>query len=716
MPKFHLNNYINKLLKYSYYSLFLLTPLIMTSVTSELFEFNKMLFIYLVTLFILFLWLTKMILLKKIILKKSFCDIPILLFFLSQLLSTFLSIDFHTSIFGYYGRFNGGLLSILSYLILYYVLISNYEDFGKNYLENLLRVIIVGSLIVIFWGLPAKFGYDLSCFLFSGQLNNSCWTAQFKPAERLFSTLGQPNWLGAYLAITFFIGFYFFFKIKNIKYLLLSTLYLILNFLTLLFTRSRSSLIAVGAGLLIFIPTYFFLIEKNFKKILVIMLLLLITLRICKSGITQIDRFFDLKTYQTKKITTPVKTEKKTAVINSDITESGDIRKIVWQGAIVLGKKYPLFGTGVETFAYAYYFVRPQAHNLTSEWDYLYNKAHNEYLNYFATTGFIGLGTYLLVISTVIIVFLLKIFNFQFSIFNQFLNIKNLENENSIKNKNYKLKINDELKNNLSLLLISLFSGYITILITNFFGFSTTVINLFFYLIPSFMLMVFSYEKIEEKKFLESSFNKTGQKIGFTIVFLLFLSGLIYIVRYWLADINYAQGDNYYKIGNYQSAAYYFKQALKLKYEHVYEDKFSYVLANLAFISAYQKQIETAKRLVDLANYYNKKSLAASPQNSLYWKTKAKNDYLFYQISQDPKKIVDGIDALKIAKKLAPTDPKISYSLSIFYSLLADEEKNSKTKKKYMDLSIKEAKETVDLKPNDQGYKIFLDQLVKKYQ
>jgi O-antigen ligase len=664
-----------------------------------------MLFIYLATLFILFLWLTKMILLKKIILKKSFWDIPILLFFLSQLLSTFLSIDFHTSIFGYYGRFNGGLLSILSYLILYYALISNYEDFGKNYLENLLRVILVGSLIVIFWGLPGKFGYDLSCFLFSGQLNNSCWTAQFKPAERLFSTLGQPNWLGAYLAITFFIGFYFFFKTRNTKYLILNTLYLIFNFLTLLFTRSRSSLIAVGAGLLIFIPTYFFLIEKNFKKILVIMLLLLFTLGICKSGITQIDRFFELKTYQTKKITAPVKTEKKTAVINSDITESGDIRKIVWQGAIDLGKKYPLFGTGVETFAYAYYFVRPQAHNLTSEWDYLYNKAHNEYLNYFATTGFIGLGTYLILILVLIIFSLYKLKT-------QTSNVKTKSQNSNLKND---LKIED-LDLSFRILVLSLLCSYLTILITNFFGFSTTVINLFFYLIPAFMLMVFSSEKIEEKNSPESSFDKTGQKIGFTIVFLLFLSGLIYIVRYWLADINYAQGDNYYKIGNYQSAAYYFEQALKLRYEHVYEDKFSYVLANLAFISAYQKQIETAKRLIDLANYYNKKSLAASPQNSLYWKTKAKNDYLFYQISQDPKMILDGIEALKIAKKLAPTDPKIPYSLSIFYSLLADEEKNPKTKKEYLDLSIKEAKETVNLKPNDQGYKNFLDQLVKKYQ
>jgi putative inorganic carbon (hco3(-)) transporter len=60
------------------------------------------------------------------------------------------------------------------------------------------------------------------------------------------------------------------------------------------------------------------------------------------------------------------------------------------KGAWELTKKYPLFGSGVETFAYSYYNVRPVEHNLVTEWDFLYNKAHNEFLNYAATTGFVG--------------------------------------------------------------------------------------------------------------------------------------------------------------------------------------------------------------------------------------------------------------------------------------------------------------------------------------
>jgi len=683
MQKPRLINYINKFLEYSYLSLFFITPLIMTSVTSELFEFNKMLFIYFAAIFILFGWLLKMILIKKIIIKKTYLDIPIYLFFFSQLISTFLSIDFHTSIFGYYGRFNGGLLSIICYIIFYYALVSNYQDFNKNYLLKLLKTILLGSLMVILWGLPGKFGYDLSCFLFSGKLNNSCWTAQFRPAERLFSTLGQPNWLGAYLAVTFFIGLYFYFKNSKRKYLILNTLYLILNFITLLFTRSRSSLIAVGVGFLIFIPLYLFLIEKNIKKVLGICILLFVLLVICRSGIPQVDRFFDLKTYSPKKNTVPAKTNKKIPVVSSDITESGDIRKIVWQGAVDLGKKYPLFGTGVETFAYAYYFVRPKSHNLTSEWDYLYNKAHNEYLNYFATTGLFGLGTYLFMISIVIIIIFLK--------------------------------IADELNNDSRLLLISLFSGYITILITNFFGFSISVINLFFYLLPAVVFILFNSSEIcAEKKIVEYRFNSIGQKTGVVILSLFFLYTTIYLIRYFLADLNYAKGDSYYKTGNYQAAGSYLNEALKFKYEHIYEDKLSYILANLAFISAYQKEGDSVKQLVKLANYYNKKSLEASPKNSLYWKTKAKNYYLFYQISQNLDDIKKGIDALKEAKLLAPTDPKISYSLSIFYSLMAEQATDFEFKKEMGRLALKEADRTIKLKSNDQSYKDMYKELLNK--
>ena len=84
---------------------------------------------------------------------------------------------------------------------------------------------------------------------------------------------------------------------------------------------------------------------------------------------------------------------------NSGGTESANIRMNVWSGAINAWRANPIFGTGVETFAFAYYKYKPVGQNLTSEWNFLYNKAHNEYLNYLATTGLFGLGSYLLMIG-----------------------------------------------------------------------------------------------------------------------------------------------------------------------------------------------------------------------------------------------------------------------------------------------------------------------------
>ncbi|MGB9707441.1 MAG: hypothetical protein ACPL1D_01675, partial [Microgenomates group bacterium] len=201
-----------------------------------------MIFIYLVTTLISFFWLLKIIFFKKIFLKKTFFDFFILFFLLSQIISTIFSIDVHTSIFGYYGRFNGGLLSIFTYLVLYYAAVSN---LSFNEVKKILKISLLSSFLVILWGLPGKFGYDLSCYVFTGQLNNTCWTDQFKPAERVFSTLGQPNWLGAYLAINFFLGLYFFSLGEEKKSFFLN-LYLLLNFIFILFTRSRSAFLAVG--------------------------------------------------------------------------------------------------------------------------------------------------------------------------------------------------------------------------------------------------------------------------------------------------------------------------------------------------------------------------------------------------------------------------------------------------------------------------------------
>ncbi|MDH7476149.1 MAG: O-antigen ligase family protein [Microgenomates group bacterium] len=702
---------INKILSYLYYSLFFFTPLIMFSKTSELFEFNKMIFIYLMTILIIFLWCLKMILYKKIILKKTPLDIFIIIFLATEFISTVFSIDVHTSIFGYYGRFNGGFLSIISYIILYYGLTTNIGDFPANFINRLLKISLISSFLVILWGLPGKFGYDLSCFLFVHQLNNNCWTDQFRPSERMFSTLGQPNWLGAYLAINFFIGSYYFIKSrlegKN-KFIDSYFLYLFLNFCTILFTRSRSALVAVLVCLsflfsFLFYEKFFCWIKlKNF--IIAFLIILILPTIFFKTGIEKIDHLINLSTYKNFIFKKNQTIEKKSLPTRpSGVTESFDIRKIVWQGAIDLGFKYPLFGTGVETFAYSYYFVRPASHNLTSEWDYLYNKAHNEYLNYLATTGFIGLGAYLILITA-----------FVFFIFRS-IKEKNFNKSQMIDSK---LKIVAE-KNYLlsrSLLIFCLFLAWLTILITNFFGFSTSTINLFFYLIPAIIIGVTkeSYLTDKSKNIDFKNLNK-NQKIQFYLLLFLSIYAFLFIIFYWLADIQYSAAEVLSHNNEYQRAIKNYDNALKLHYEHVYQDKISYALANLAFYAAYQKQVDLALTMRKLAESFNNLTVQASPKNVLYWKTKAKNQYLFYQISLIQKDLELGVEALQQAKKLAPTDPKIDYSLALYYSLIYDEEKKPMLKLDNQKKALQAVDRAIDLKADYRDAYFLKGQLLKKF-
>jgi len=671
------------------HTLLFFTPLIVFSQTSELFEFNKIIFIYICSI-ILFGLLIFKLMADKLKPKLSFFDILILIFLFSQILSTIFSIDKHTSIFGYYGRFNGGLVSIVAYIIIYF---SIKYLFFLNNIEGLLKTSIISSILVILWGLPGKFGHDFSCLIFTGQFNNSCWTNQFHPEQRMFSTLGQPNWLGAYLAVNFFFGLYFFIKSMNIKirwFKFMWIIYLLLNLSAILFTRSRSSLLALFIGIAIFVFLHFVRIKRSsgIGVLIIVGLLIFVT-------VNGVDFSKTLTSVFPSKNNISTQTNK----FNVGVTDSFDIRQIVWEGAIKLGNRYPLLGSGVETFAYAYYFVRPQSHNLTSEWDYLYNKAHNEYLNYYATTGIFGIATYLLLI---IGVFILSLSNLSFL----FSKIRELK-KNDIKDK--------QTYGNLRILNNALMSGYSIILITNFFGFSTTTINLFFYLIPALLMII----NVHLRNPISNNQNLVGltltKKILLIAIFVICAYSILGCIKYYKADLLFNQAESYSSANRYDIASSLYLQALDNKYEHVYIDKLSYSLANMAMALALQKD-KSAEKIRKLSEYYNQKSLSDAPYNVLYWKTKAKNQYLYYQISLNKNELLVGIKALEKAKVLSPTDPKIPYSLGIYYSLVEDVEKGSKIKKQLEKKALIAINEAIVLKPDYREAYILKGQLQKKFK
>ncbi len=440
-----------RLISNFYCLLFILVPLIWLPNTSELFEFNKIILTYILTTLIVGTWAIRCILEKKFIFRRTILDLPILLFLFSNFLSLIFSIDPHTSWFGYYSRWNGGLLSLISYSLLFWAFVSNMDR--KNAIFSI-QCSIFSAIIVAVYASLEHFGLSISCLLTTGQPNVACWVQDVQ--NRVFATLGQPNWLAAYIVTLIFIPLA---KLtsqsplfdkergsKGVSYWINLGISALL-FLTLLFTKSRSALLAFGISSLVFWGSQ----KGVFKSFIVINLLLLLL------TITVPNPLRDL-IFKTQN---PELKTSSTTALETGGTESGTIRKIVWTGALRIWQANPknfFIGTGPETFAESYYQYRPVEHNQTSEWELLYNKAHNEFLNYLATTGILGLGSYLILLGAMLWTLLNKI--------------------------QEKLNIEPWTLN------LALLAGWLTIIVTNFWGFSVVIMQLFLFLFPAIAVVI----------------------------------------------------------------------------------------------------------------------------------------------------------------------------------------------------------------------------------
>ena len=697
-------NFLKRLISLSFYALFFLVPLVFTSDTSELFEFNKLWLTFGLTIIIITSWIVKMILEKRIRIQRTPLDIPIALFLLSQVLSTIMSMDVYTSIWGYYSRFNGGLLSLLSYILLYYAFVSNVS------LTQALRYIytsIVSGIVVALWGLPSHFGYDPTCFIFRGTFDVSCWTADFQPKVRIFSTLGQPDWLSAYLGalipITLSLGIEAWEKAKTwLSTGLLATT--LLFFLDFMYTRSRGGYIGLAAALLFF-AIWFVWKKKLWENLsdlkqkvylpLALIGIILITF-VVGTGTPQIDKFLlpgIVQNMQTKHAPAP-KVVEKAPVSTQELggTDSGKIRLLVWSGAIKAWEHYPLFGTGVETFAYAYYLFMPAAHNLTSEFGYLYNKAHNEYLNYLATTGTVGLLTYLSMLGVFLWTSIKLLLDARGSKLGKEAKEKQLERSNLKQHaSNSQFPVSTR-----HLLTAGFLAGYISILVSNFFGFSVVIINLFLFLFPGF---VYISEKVlkakteivlpkEEPSGGPSSFHWMLSG-GLTLVALYMFYTLIV---FWNADKAYALGQNLVNIQDYQNAYQPLIQSVQMRPgEPAFRDELSIDESVLAAAIATQDKTAT-----QAAEQIAQQSIALSDQLTTnhtdvvtYWKSRTR---IFYTLAQvNPQYYQQALDAILKAQELAPTDAKVAYNVGLLYGQTGDYQK-----------AIEELKHTIALKSNYQ--------------
>lgn len=653
-------------------------PLFFLFSTDELFEFNKMMLTYSITLLIALSYVAYVVVQKPISLPKTPLDIPIALFFISQLLSTVFSIHPFTSLFGYYSRFHGGLLSTITYIVLYYAVVGTVRP---KEIKKLLCTLLIPGILVSVYAALEHFGHSFSCLLISkgSSFGVDCWVQDVQ--SRVFATFGQPNWLAAFLIALIPISLSGIGATRSQYLRIGSVLTTLLFVLVLIYTQSRSGIIGfiISTALFACIISWWFMRKQvSLQQAYLLGIVGVGAISFLLWYPTPVSEFITSKVLPKPAQVQPVAdsqapTSPPVNRLEIGGTDSGDIRKIVWTGAYNVWRRYPLFGSGVETFAYSYYQDRPAEHNLVSEWDFLYNKAHNEFLNFLATTGIAGFATYCFFLGSCAVLYIRLVY-----------------------------QKHSDAQSNTHWYGLAFLSATVALTISNFFGFSTVAVAILLFLFPALAVIALRGENAQAQKLIDlPPHNHAAILSIFTSLALIAIFCLAIIYRYWSADVDFTAGKTALREGQLREGFAKLEQAIsKNPQEALFVDTLASEYASYAVQFAQAGQATTAAQLATRSVGYIRKTLELNSRQLNFYKTSARSLIILSQF--DDQYLQAAQEVLTSAHVLAPTDPKVIYNLGLVEIGLGNREKG---------ISLLE--ETVQLKPN---YDTVRAQLAVEYE
>jgi O-antigen ligase len=286
-------------------------------------------------------------------------------FIFIHFLAAIASPDKYTAFIGIYQRRNGFLM----YLCLALLSLSAASFVKFRHLRRLINILLVTSLVLVIYGYLQSSGKDFVNW------NN--------PYNSLISTLGNPNFAAAVMAIfaTLLFCLAFLTELGRLRQLLF--LITCLSFLYLIYqSNSRQGLLAFGFGLTFFFVYISFIRKKILGYISLGLGLIFSSLAIL--GMLQIGPLANLL-----------------------YKPSVSVRGYYWRAAIEMIKDYPIYGVGIDKYGSFFREYREVGYPLNYGFNISSTNAHNVPLQ-IASTGGIFLGAAYLVVSLFILVVAIK--------------------------------------------------------------------------------------------------------------------------------------------------------------------------------------------------------------------------------------------------------------------------------------------------------------------
>jgi len=361
-------NIFNRIININIYVLVFLVPLFFLPFSFEAFEFNKQYLLFFLVSLAFFAWLAKMALVdKELRFKRTPLDLFVLGFLVVGILSTVFSVDKTSSLYGFYGRFNNGLLGLLSLGILYFVMTNNLE---AKRVASLLKTFLWSGFIAVLLSYLAIFGVLAKLTLLPRVMQQII----FNP------TSASLEGFSVFLAVlaTLLVGLMLVRtdkgKIKSISHWVILTA--ILGLMVLIDFTAAWLVLLVTLILFVALSLWKRIFRLNVNRLLIPIFLILIATACIP--------------FQSQGIITNLPREQ---VLNQGTSWGIGLR------SALSDVKSGFLGSGMGTFHYDFAKEKPLSFNQNWLWQIRFDRAGTHLAEVLATMGFLGILSYLVIIG-----------------------------------------------------------------------------------------------------------------------------------------------------------------------------------------------------------------------------------------------------------------------------------------------------------------------------
>ncbi|TAK33009.1 MAG: hypothetical protein EPO21_13880 [Chloroflexota bacterium] len=373
--------------------LLLFLPLVFSPNWSQnLFEIPKSTALALFTILTVASGLTYILVRGRFSLRRTAVDVPLVVLLAISVLSTIVSVSPLGSLYGEHNR-RDGLLTIANYALLFFMAVNYYREW-----RNIRQTAEIVGLVAAFVGLLGVLEYfDLSVHV--GPVRETF-------EGRVFATLGNPDFLGAYLVLMSPLAIGLLLISRSISMKLLWSGAFLLMSVCLLLTMTRGAWIGFAASLLVIVA--FARTMRSHARWLVG---LLIALVLFGSAAEVSSLWWQNGTTPAAHpgpgggaVAPPAPSLSLLERLKSMTSLQGGtvgVRFETWQQALDIVRDYPILGSGLNTFqamATRYYSPTYAAGEGATN---MPDRPHNQYLQWAAFAGVPGALAYLAVLGVV---------------------------------------------------------------------------------------------------------------------------------------------------------------------------------------------------------------------------------------------------------------------------------------------------------------------------